>query len=526
MSAKKTLLEKMDSGGKTMNENQRAQTKHVLEVQNITKRFPGVLALSDVNFRLLGGKVHALMGENGAGKSTLMKIITGIYQPDEGDIYMHDEKVHFHTPKQALNHKIAMIHQELSPILDMTIAENLFLGKEFCTGKLIDYKKMNQEATKLLERVGVDLAPTKLMKYLSVSQMQMVEIAKALSYDAEIIIMDEPSATITEREVKNLFKIIEVLKSEGRCIVYITHKMDEVFQIADEITVLRDGHYIGTYDAATIDENELVVKMVDRELTEIYPSRNNIVGETILKVENFCQNGVFQDVSFELHKGEILGFSGLMGSGRTEIMNALFGLTKATGGEVYVHGEKIDKMTPRKMISKGIGYVTEDRKGNGLVLEMSVYDNTILPSLDKLSGKGGYINRKKAQEIAQDYREKLRIKTPTLWQRAKQLSGGNQQKIVLAKWLLQDPDILIFDEPTRGIDVGAKTEIYRLVAKLAEEGKAIIFISSEMPEILGMSDRVLVFYEGQKKGELTSEEANQERIMMYASDVNEGGKSL
>jgi len=507
-----------------MDNNQRAQKGTVLEVQNITKRFPGVLALAHVNFRLVSGKVHALMGENGAGKSTLMKILTGIYQPDEGEIYLHGKEVHFHTPKQALNHRIAMIHQELSPILDMTIAENLFLGKEFCTGKLVDYKKMNQEATKLLDRVGVDLSPTCLMKHLSVSQMQMVEIAKALSYDAEIIIMDEPSATITEREIGNLFKIIETLKAEGRCIVYITHKMDEVFRIADEITVLRDGQYIGTYQSTQIDENQLVIKMVDRKLTEIYPPKANKAGEVVLKVENFSQDGVFEDISFELHKGEILGFSGLMGSGRTEIMNALFGLTKKTSGDVYIHGEKVEKMTPQKMISKGVGYVTEDRKGNGLVLEMSVYDNTILPSLGKLSGKAGYINRKKTWQIAEDYREKLRIKTPTLLQKVKQLSGGNQQKIVLAKWLLQDPDILIFDEPTRGIDVGAKTEIYKLVAKLAEEGKAIIFISSEMPEILGMSDRVLVFYEGQKKGELTSEEASQERIMMYASDVNEGGR--
>jgi len=383
---------------------------------------------------------------------------------------------------------------------------------------------MNQEATALLEKVGLNLPPGMLMKSLSVSQMQMVEIAKALSYDAEIIIMDEPSATITEREISNLFSIIESLKKEGRCIIYITHKMDEVFRIADEITILRDGHYIGTYDARDIDENKLVVKMVDRELTEIYPERTNKTGEVVLKVEGFGQEGVFADISFELKKGEILGFSGLMGSGRTEIMNALFGITQPTAGAIYINGEKIEHPRPAKMIARGIGYVTEDRKGNGLVLEMSVYDNIILPSLGKLSGKGGWIQRKKAWTIAEDYKTKLNIKTPNLFQPVKQLSGGNQQKIVLAKWLLQNPDILIFDEPTRGIDVGAKTEIYKLVARLAEEGKAIIFISSEMPEILGMSDRVLVFYEGEKKGELTSTEATQERIMMYASDLVEGGK--
>lgn len=495
----------------------------VLEARNVTKRFPGVLALANVNFRLVKGKVHALMGENGAGKSTLMKIIAGIYQADEGDVFLHGEKVVFHTPKQALANGISMIHQELSPILDMTIAENLFLGKEFCKGKFIDYRKMNSEATALMERVGVDLPPTMLMKELTVSQMQMIEIAKALAYNAEIIIMDEPSATITEREIANLFDIIQGLKEDGRCIVYITHKMDEVFKIADEITVFRDGEYIGTYDADEIDENQLVVKMVNRELTEIYPPKHNKATDEILRVENLCQKGVFEDISFTLRKGEILGFSGLMGSGRTEVMNALFGITHPTSGNIYINGEKVDKPNPRKIISKGIGYVTEDRKGNGLVLEMSVYDNTILPSLSKLSNKLGVVNKRKALKVAEEYREKLKIKTPSLQQTVKQLSGGNQQKIVLAKWLLQNPDIIIFDEPTRGIDVGAKTEIYKLVAGLAKEGKAIIFISSEMPEILGMSDRVIVFYEGKKTGELSSEEATQEKIMMYASDVEKGG---
>ena len=495
----------------------------VLEAKNITKQFPGVLALSNVNFRLVKGKVHALMGENGAGKSTLMKIIAGIYQADEGEIYLHGEKVTFNTPKQALDHGISMIHQELSPILDMTIAENLFLGKEFCKGKMVDYKKMNLEASLLMEKVGVDLSPTMLMKNLSVSQMQMVEIAKALSYNAEIIIMDEPSATITEREIANLFDIIRSLKEDGRCVVYITHKMDEVFRIADEITVFRDGHYIGTYDADEIDENQLVVKMVDRELAEIYPEKHNKIGEEVFRVERLSQKGVFENISFSLRRGEILGFSGLMGSGRTEVMNAIFGITQPTSGEIYVHGEKVDKPSPRKIISKGVGYVTEDRKGNGLVLPMSVYDNTVLPSLSNLSNKMGWIDKKKAVHAAEEYREKLNIKTPSLQQLVAQLSGGNQQKIVLAKWLLQNPDILIFDEPTRGIDVGAKTEIYKLIVQLAEQGKAIIVISSEMPEILGMSDRVVVFYEGRKTGELEREEATQERIMLLAADVEEGG---
>lgn len=502
---------------------EKVQDEIVLEARNITKRFPGVLALSDVSFRLIKGKVHALMGENGAGKSTLMKIIAGLYQADEGEIYLHGQKVEFQNPRQALDGGISMIHQELSPILDMTVAENLFLGKEYCKGKIIDYKKMNAEAQRLLEKVGLNVPPTMLMKNLSVSQMQMVEITKAISYDAEIIIMDEPSASITEREVTNLFEIVRKLRDEGRSIVYITHKMDEVFKIADEITVFRDGQYIGTYDSNEITEQELIVKMVDRELAEIYPVRNNCPGEEVLKVEKLTQEGVFENISFSLRRGEILGFAGLMGSGRTEVMNALFGITKITSGEVYIKEQKIDKLTPSKMISKGVGYVTEDRKGNGLVLCMSVFDNTVLPSFTRLSGKMGWINKKKSLEVAEEYRKKLNIKTPGLQQLAGQLSGGNQQKIVLAKWLIQNPDIIIFDEPTRGIDVGAKTEIYKLVAQLAEEGKAIIFISSEMPEILGMSDRVIVFYEGHKKGELISEEITQERIMAYASDVAKGG---
>lgn len=495
----------------------------VLEAKNVTKRFPGVTALSNINFRLQRGKVHALMGENGAGKSTLMKIIAGIYQADEGELYLRGEKVTFHTPKQALNQGISMIHQELSPILDMTIAENLFLGKEFVKSQFIDYRRMNSEAAALLQRVGVELAPTLVMKQLSVSQMQMVEIAKALSYDAEIIIMDEPSATITEREISNLFGIIQSLKEEGRCVVYITHKMDEVFQIADEITVFRDGKYIGTYDKDEIDENQLVVKMVDRELTEIFPARSQTPGEVVMEVEALSQEGVFQNISFALRKGEILGFSGLMGSGRTEVMNAIFGITRPTSGWIKINGSRISRPIPRKIIAQGVGYVTEDRKGNGLVMDMDVFDNTILPSLDKLSNRAGFINRRKAMQAAAEFKDKLQIKIAGMNQTVKQLSGGNQQKIVLAKWLLQNPDILIFDEPTRGIDVGAKTEIYKLIDGLAKEGKAIIIISSEMPEILGMSDRVIVFYEGRKKGELNREEATQERIMLLASDVDEGG---
>ncbi len=493
----------------------------ILQARGITKRFPGVNALEKVDFHLTPGRVHALMGENGAGKSTLMKIIAGIYQADEGEIFLHGEKVVFSTPKQALNSGIAMIHQELSPVLNMTIAENIFLGKEFLKGKsrYIDYKKMNEKAAELLESIGVNLKPTLLMKELSVSQMQMIEIAKALSFNSEIIIMDEPTATITDREVTHLFDVIRKLKEEGRCIVYITHKMDEVFTIADEITVFRDGQYIGTYDAKEITEEELIRHMVNRELTEIYPERKSQLGEIKLKVNNLCQNGVFENMSFEVRAGEILGFSGLMGAGRTEVMNAIFGITKLTSGEVYVKGEQVTKLTPKKIISRGVGYVTEDRKGNGLVLSMGVQDNIILSSLNRLSNVFGRVKHKKAYKESKEYAEMLSIKTPSLSQLVKHLSGGNQQKVVLAKWLMVSPDILVFDEPTRGIDVGAKTEIYRLIAKLAEQGKAIIFISSEMPEILGMCDRIIVLHKGKKMGELMREEANQEKLLSYAAGL-------
>lgn len=498
------------------------QNQAVLHVKGITKKYPGVIALQNVNFRLLPGKVHALMGENGAGKSTLMKIIAGICRADEGDIFLHGNLVEFHSPKQALNSGIAMIHQELSPILDMTIAENLFLGKECQYGqtKIIDYKQMNESAKSLLKRVGLSLNPSILMRNLSVSQMQMVEIAKALSYDSEIIIMDEPSATITNREVGNLFKIIENLKSEGRCIVYITHKMDEVFEIADEITIFRDGYYIGTYDANEINEEELVRKMVDRELNEIYPLRSNEKGEVKVSIKNLSQEGVFENISFELRAGEILGFAGLMGAGRTEVMNAIFGITKPSSGEIYINGKLINKPEPSKIISHGLGYVTEDRKGTGLIMDMSIQDNVIISSLSRLSTSYGKINRKQALQESMEFIRKLRIKTPNVDQLVKELSGGNQQKVVLAKWLMMNPDILVFDEPTRGIDVGAKTEIYKLVAELAEQGKAIIFISSEMPEIIGMCDRIIVLHEGHISGEADIVDVTQEKLLSMATGLN------
>ena len=501
----------------------------VLEMKGISKHFPGVLALNDVQFRLNAGKVHALMGENGAGKSTLMRILAGIIQPDKGEIVYHGKPIRFQVPKEALNQGIAMIHQELSPILDMSIAENLFLGREYLKDKsrLIDHRQMKKEARVYLKEVGMDLDPDLLMRQLTVSQMQMVEIAKALAYNSQIIIMDEPTASITPAEVEKLFSIIRKLKESGRCIIYITHKLDEVFAISDEITVFRDGRYIGTYDTKDMDERKLIKLMVDRDLEEIYPKRHNKIGEVRLSVKNFSRVGSFENVSFELHAGEILGFAGLIGAGRTEIADTIFGVTKPTNGTISLKGEQIAKPTPKKMSYKGIGYVTEDRKSTGLVLGMNIRDNCTLASLRHLTKKFGYIDSKLVAAKCEEYIGKLRIKTSSADQLAQDLSGGNQQKVVLAKWLMMDPDVIIFDEPTKGIDVGAKSEIYKMIADLAEQGKAIIFISSEMPEILGMCDRIIVLHEGRVSGQVDISEATQEKLLAYASGLaDQGGNSI
>ena len=491
----------------------------ILEAKGISKFFPGVKALQNVNVTFRRGEVHVLIGENGAGKSTLMKILDGIYKADEGEIILRGEKVTIANPKQATMYGISMIHQELSPVLDMTIAENIFLGKEQKKGAgIVDFAKMNSLSEELLKEVGMrNVSPSTKMKALSTSQMQMVEIAKALSYDSDIIIMDEPTSSITESEVENLFGIIRKLKSEGRCIVYISHKMSELFEIGDMITVFRDGLHVGDYPVSQVDEPKLIKLMVDRDLTEIYPVKKNVPGETILKVENLQQEGVFENISFEARRGEILGFAGLMGAGRTEVMNAIFGVTRLTGGTITVKGKVIPKQSPKIMKRAGMGYVTEDRKGNGLVLGMDVGDNIILASLDQLSNGIGCINHRQARADSVKYKDILNIKTPSLEQKAGNLSGGNQQKIVLAKWLMQNPEVIVFDEPTRGIDVGAKTEIYKLIAKLAEEGKAIIFISSEMPEILGMCDRIIIMSGGRISGEISAAEASQEKILEYAA---------
>ena len=493
----------------------------ILEMKGISKRFPGVAALDNVDFRLRQGRVHALMGENGAGKSTLMKILAGLMPADEGKIFLKGEDVRFSDPSQAIRRGISMIHQELNPVMEMTVAENLFLGREFLGGgRFIDYKTMNREATKLLSRIGVDLDPSRLMRELTVSQIQMVEIAKATSYDADIIIMDEPTSAITTREVERLFEIINLLRDNGKCIIYITHKMDEVFAIADEITVFRDGRYIGTYPAAEITEMELIRLMVARDLTEMFPEKNVPLGEVRLKVDGLGRKGVFDGVDFEVRAGEIFGLAGLVGAGRTEVVESIFGVVPPDAGAVFVDGERINRFTPHEAIRRKIGLVTEDRKMSGLVLTMSVHDNVILPSLRRLSSVGGLLRLSKAGGETDSYIKSLRVKTSSPNELVCNLSGGNQQKVILAKWFATSPSVMIFDEPTRGIDVGAKSEIYKLIVELAAKGVAIVLISSEMKEILGMCDRILVMCQGRCSGEVLRSEATQEKLLLHATGLS------
>ncbi|MFZ5967559.1 MAG: sugar ABC transporter ATP-binding protein [Bacillota bacterium] len=495
--------------------------EYILEMQQISKSFPGVKALDNIQLKVRKGTIHALMGENGAGKSTMMKIIFGIYTPDSGKLIFKGEELKLKGPVDALNSGISMIHQELSPIPYMTVAENIFLGKEPTIGNTgwIDKKKMYDETKKLLDGLGININPKAKMKDLSIANLQMVEIATAVSYNADLIIMDEPTSAITEKEVDHLFKIIDNLKSKGVSIIYITHKMDEVFKISDDITVLRDGQFVGMLPAKELDKDKLIEMMVGREIKQVFHKEETEIGEVALSVRNLTRNGKFKDVSFDVKKGEIVGIAGLMGAGRTEVMESVFGIHPADAGEIYVHGQKVEMESPSDAIKYRLGMLTEDRKLTGCFLPLSVRDNMVNASIDSFISNG-YKNQKLINEKCEEQKEKLSIKTPNLDQQIMYLSGGNQQKVLLARWLLNDPDILIIDEPTRGIDVGAKAEIHKLMSKLAQEGKAIIMISSEMPEILGMSDRIVVMHEGRKMGELAREEASQEKIMhMVTKDM-------
>ncbi|MDP4568398.1 sugar ABC transporter ATP-binding protein [Pseudomonas sp. LPH60] len=492
----------------------------LLEVINVSKGFPGVVALSDVQLRVRPGTVLALMGENGAGKSTLMKIIAGIYQPDAGELRLKGRPVVFETPLQALQSGIAMIHQELNLMPHMSIAENIWIGREQLNGlRMIDHRAMHRCTAQLLERLRINLDPEEQVGNLSIAERQMVEIAKAVSYDSDVLIMDEPTSAITDKEVAHLFSIIADLKAQGKGIIYITHKMNEVFAIADEVAVFRDGAYIGLQRADSLDGDSLISMMVGRELSQLFPQRENPVGDLLLQVRDLRLDGVFDKVSFDLHAGEILGIAGLMGSGRTNVAETLFGITPCDGGEMVLDGQALRISDPHQAIEKGFALLTEDRKLSGLFPCLSVLENMEVAVLPHYAG-GGFVQQKALRALCEDMCKKLRVKTPSLEQCIDTLSGGNQQKALLARWLMTNPRILILDEPTRGIDVGAKAEIYRLISFLASEGMAVIMISSELPEVLGMSDRVMVMHEGELMGTLDRSEATQERVMQLASGMS------
>ncbi len=490
----------------------------VLEMNGIHKRFHGVHALKSVHFDLQAGEVHALMGENGAGKSTLMKVLCGIHKRDEGDVILFDEHVDFANIKESQDAGISMIHQELNMMNHLTVAQNIYIGREPKKGGCIDDKKMEKDAAALFEKIGVKIDPSVALGTLTVGKQQMVEIAKAVSRDAKILILDEPTAALTQHEVEELFNIMKDLKAKGIGMIYISHRMDEIKRISDRITVMRDGKYVGTVNTDEVSKDEIINMMIGRVVYEEPKTHSEVPedAEVVLEVKNLCSGKTIKDVSFKLRKGEILGFSGLMGAGRTEVARAIFGADKFDSGEIYLHGKKVNIKTPSDAVLNGIGYLSEDRKRYGLMLDKSVAENTAISSMDRYI-KGGLIDDKALEEEAKIFNEKLKTKTPSMEQALKNLSGGNQQKVIIARWLIKDSDILIFDEPTRGIDVGAKSEIYTLMNELSKQGKSIIMISSELVEILRMSDRVLVMCEGRKTGELDISEANQENIMKLAT---------
>jgi len=492
--------------------------EEILRMEEIDKSFPGVHALDHVHFNLNRGEVHALMGENGAGKSTLMKVLTGIYSKDSGKIIYEGKEVEFHNTREAQDAGIVIVHQELNMVGDLTVAQNIFIGREFMSGIKINDRKMVEESKKLFDRLHIEINPTEKMSNLTVGKQQMCEIAKAISHECKVIIFDEPSAALTEKEIDDLFTIIRDLREQNMGIIYISHRMDEIKVITDRVTVMRDGTYVGTLITKDCTKDDIVKMMVGRVIYE-QPKEKSLVPDdapVVLKVDHLSAGKMVQDVSFELHKGEILGFSGLMGAGRTETARAVFGADPKQSGDIYINGKKVEINSPEDAVHHGIGYLSEDRKRYGVVVQKSITENSTLACLDDYIS-GIFINKAKEKEAAETYIKELDTKTPSADQLVVNLSGGNQQKIVIAKWLVKNCDILIFDEPTRGIDVGAKNEIYKLMNRLASEGKSIIMISSEMQEILRMSDRIVIMCEGKKTGELKIEEATQEKIMDKAT---------
>jgi len=494
-------------------------TDTILEMKNISKYFPGVKALDGVSLKVRRGTVHALMGENGAGKSTLMKCLFGIYSKDSGDIFLEGKEINFKNSKDALENGVAMVHQELNQALKRNVMDNLWLGRyPTRLGIVTNEKKMYDDTMKIFESLNITINPRAILSTLSVSQRQMVEIAKAVSYDSKILVFDEPTSSLTDKEVKHLFKIIEMLKEKGCGIIYISHKMDEILRISDDITVMRDGCHIATEKAEDMNMDKIIKLMVGRELKTRFPPKNNKISDVIMDVKNL--SGMYsqiEDINFELHKGEILGIAGLAGSGRTEILESIFGLATKKSGEITIHGKKANIKNSKDAIKYGLALVTEERRANGIFGILSILENTTISCMDKYKRLKFYLDKSRMKKDTKWSIDAMRIKTPTQQTQIRTLSGGNQQKVIFGRWLLTDPEILLLDEPTRGIDVGAKFEIYQLIIELAEKGKAVVMVSSEMPELIGVCDRILVVSGGKIAGCVDAAKTSQEEIMELAA---------
>lgn len=495
------------------------KNNNILIMKGITKYFAGVVALDSVDFELRAGEVHALIGENGAGKSTLMKILLGFYQCDKGEIFLKGNPVHFKSPGEALHHGITMIHQEISLVQEMSVAENIWLGREkqyFGNALSINRKKRLEMTRQLFSRLKIDIDANEIVQNLSVAQMQLIELARAVSYDAEIIIMDEPTSALTNDEVDLLFGIVRDLAKEGRSVVFISHKLEEIYQICDRITVLRDGRFIACDQCENIPEDKLMTMIAGHELSDIYPNIETVKGDVVLSVEGLSSTGTFEDISFCVHAGEVLGISGLMGAGRSEIVRAIYGLDSYTSGHIYIHGKEIKIKSPKQAVRNGIGMVTEDRMRTGAIYALSIQNNAILADLFRIANQFGIISNKKEKDAFKKMTEETSVKFSSANDLIGNLSGGNQQKVLIGRWLTENIKILILDEPTRGIDVGAKSEIYHLIKNLAMRGMAIIMISSELPELLGMSDRIMVINSGRKVYECENKNVTQEELISYA----------
>ena len=493
----------------------------LVQMKNIAKSFSGTKVLKGVNLELGHGEILALLGENGAGKSTLMKILSGIYSKDSGEIYLDGELCHFQNPKEAQNKGVAIIHQEMNLCNDLSVSENIFLGREVMDGLRLNHKKMDEEAQKILDDLGISMKSTELAGDLKVSEQQMVEIAKALSQDAKVLIMDEPTSALSRKEIEDLFRVIRKLRDEGRGIIYISHRLDELRAIADKVSILRDGENVTSGDLKDFSIDDIIRHMVGREIQDKFPRILCEKGKEILRVESLNAGPKVRDISFSLYEGEILGIAGLMGAGRTEMTRALFGVDEKTSGKIYLFGEEVKTNTPKDSIELGMALIPEDRRKDGLCTDLSIRENISLPNLDSMKNSLGVLSTDLELKISEDTIKSLNVKAEDREMISKNLSGGNQQKVVLGKWLVRNPKVILFDEPTRGIDIGAKVEIYQIMNELKKKGVGVLFISSEMEEVLGMSDRILIFCDGRITGELSREEANQENILKLATRYEE-----